>query len=297
MKIKLTLLLLTLLFLTPPLCSQNIIEVKPLFEYPVAPEEIEGLNERCDYLVKHFWDNFDFKSKQPVDQYALNEAFGVFTTSLQFASKKEADLALEKINGKLASNPILALQFTKAAEEKLYGPRAEIWIDDIYIKFLESLIKNKKIKQERKNKYVKQYEALTNSAVSSNAPSFEFIGKDDEKKSYFPMSTPTILIFGNPDDSDWMMDRLKMESNLNFKEALEKGKINVLYIINHNIDNWQQKVNNYNPRWTIGKENGIENLYDTRLNPSIYVVGADGKILKKFASVNEAVSTTMQLTN
>lgn len=58
--------------------AQDVITIEPLFEYPTAPEELPTINEKSDYLVEHFWDRMDFKSKSTVDQNALNDAFRVY---------------------------------------------------------------------------------------------------------------------------------------------------------------------------------------------------------------------------
>ncbi len=42
--------------------NQNDIEFDPLFEYPMAPEGLDGLNAKSNNLVDHFWDPMDFKT-------------------------------------------------------------------------------------------------------------------------------------------------------------------------------------------------------------------------------------------
>ena len=277
--------------------ADTLIQIKPLFEYPVAPDEMESLSDKCDYLVKHFWDNFNFKQKNPVDQYALNEAFSVFVTSIRYASKKEVDQSIDKMLGKLASNPALLYQFTKAAEENLYGPRADIWNDEIYLKFVDALLKNKKISEKRKEKYIKQAVSLRESNIGNIAPAFEFTDLNGETKNYFPMSTPTVLIFGNPEDTDWRLARLKIESNFKLEDAIKKGKINVLFIIPFDAEGWQNSVSNYNSYWTVGQSKSVADKYDTRVYPSIYIVGPEGKILKKMVSVEDSIEAALSLVN
>lgn len=183
--------------------AQQYIEIEPLFEYITAPEELSSLNEKSDYLVEHFWDKMDFKTKTTVDQSALNHAFKVYATPMRFAEKEKASASVNKLIDALSKNPTLLLQFTKAAEETIYGPRSEVWIDEVYTKFLRALIKNKKIQQPRKEKYAKQLAMLEASVVGNKAPSFSFENLDGNEASYFPMTTPSILIFGNPNNTDW----------------------------------------------------------------------------------------------
>lgn len=277
--------------------AQTVIEVKPLFEYPVAPEELQSLEDKCNYLVKNFWNNFDFKNKGAVDQYALNEAFLVYVTAFRYADVKEVNLSIEKLLKNLSSNPLLLMQFGKAAEENLYGPRADYWSDPLYLKFIDAIIKNKKVPEARKTRYRNQAGALTESAIENVAPTFWFENPERASKQYFPMSTPTLLIFGNPDDTDWRLSRLKMDSNLQLQDALEKGKINILFIIPEDLENWQKLVDNYNKRWTVGQASDASKHYDTRLQPSIFLVGSQGKILYKNLDPEKATELILELVN
>ena len=277
--------------------AQQVIEINPLFEYPVAPEEMESLQDKCNYLVKNFWNNFDFKNKQPIDQYALNAAFQVYTTTFRFAEKKQVDDSVDKLIKNLSSSAGMLQQFVKAAEENLYGPRAEIWVDEIYLKFLDAFNNNKKIPANRKAKYIDQANSLRESSVGNTAPKFWFTDAERASKQYFPMSTPTVLIFGNPDDTDWRIARLKMESNFALSDALEKGKVNILYIIPNDMENWANAISNYNKYWTLGVSDGIAKTYDIRLNPTIYLIGPDGKIINKNLTEDNAVEQVLELVN
>lgn len=274
--------------------SQQVIEVEPLFEYPVAPEELESMADKSNYLVGHFWDSFDFKGKTSVDQNALNHAFRVFTVPMRFADRERSIAATTKILEALSKNPTLLLQFTKAAEENMYGPRADIWVDEVYMQFLNAIVRNKKVPANRKAKYEKQLKCLANSQPAQIAPRFEFENREGNKTAYFPMSTPTLIIFGNPHDADWRMARLKMESNLKLIQAIDKGKINILFIVPGEMDGWKDLVSNYSGKWTVGAADNVREIYDIRTNPAVYVIGADGKIVGKNLTLNSAVAQILQ---
>lgn len=282
--------------------AQGYIEIEPLFEYITAPEEITPLNEKSNYLVEHFWDNMDFKTKSTVDQTALNHAFNVYATPLRFADKEKASAAVDKLLDTLSKNPVLLLQFTKAAEENIFGPRADAWIDEVYIKFLNTLIKNKKITPQRKEKYQRQLTMIENSKIGNTAPSFSFENKNGGESTYFPMSTPSIIIFGNPVSPDWRITRLRMETNAQLTQAVDKGKLNVLFIIPDKIDNWREEVANYPQRWTVGVAENIGDKIDIRAKSdayfaSVYYVGSDGKIVMKNVPLESAVDRALEDVN
>lgn len=281
-------------FALMPVCAQNIIEIDPLFEYPVAPEELPTMYEKSNYIVEHFWDNFDLKTKRAVDQNALNHAFKVYSTALRFADRDKSLAANQKLLNNISKNPTLLLQFVKAAEENIYGPRAEVWMDEVYTQFLKAITSNKNISKSRKERYASQLSALSNTAEGMLAPKFSFENRNGNTSNYFPMSTPTLIIFGDPWNTDWRMARLKMESNLPLIQALDKGKINILYILPEEKDGWKSTVENYSSKWTVGAGDKLNAIYDMRVSPSIYVIGNDGKILKKNISLPDALDLLIQ---
>lgn len=280
-----------------PAYTQEVIEIDPLFEYPVAPEELPTMAEKSNYLVDHFWDTFDFKRKTSVDQNALNHAFKVFTVPMRYADKERSVAAVEKIISQISKNPTMLFQFTKAAEENMYGPRAEFWVDEVYLKFLEAIVKNKKVSETRKSKYEKQYAVLKNTVVDGYAPMFKFRDRSGKEASYFPMSTPTLIIFGDPNDTDWRMTRVRMESNIPLTQEIDKGKVNIIFIVDSEQSDWQKATEGYSSKWTVGSAPDIKETIDIRISPSAYVIGSDGKIVAKNIPVLPAAGQLLRLLN
>lgn len=268
----------------------DIIVINPLFEYPVAPEDLPDLADKSNYLMEHFWDNMDFKTKSAVDQIALNDAFNVYVAPMQFAGKDNVVKSVGNLIKKLQKNHTLMLQFTMAAEESLYGDRARIWIDEIYIPFLEALDKTKKIPDVRKIRYRRQMRLLKNTQPGNPAPEFAFTSPDGREQKYFPMSTPTIIEFGDPTCEDCRMTRLKMESNASLINAVNSGRVNVLFIIPSADDSWAEHVIGYPANWTTGASDSVDDIYDIRLSPTLYVIDGNGKIIAKNIDVATAIN-------
>ncbi len=274
--------------------AQTVIEIEPLFQYPSAPEELEGIQAKSAWLMQHFWDSFDFKNKNTVDQTALNHAFKIYSVPMRWAPKEDVIASSERILKLLDKNPTLLLQFTKAAEENLYGPRAEAWIDEVYLLYLRALVNNKKIADIRKARYVDQLKTLEASAVGNLAPRFTFTDMYGNEGQYFPMSTFTIIEFGDPDCDDCRMSRLKMEASASLSNLVNQGKVNILFIIPDADDTWTASVADYPRQWTIGASDNAGDVYDLRYVPSFYVIDTDGKILHKNITVQQAIQAATE---
>lgn len=282
------------IFAGQPAFSQDIIQIEPLFEYPVAPETLTTLVDKSNYLIECFWDPMDLKSTTAVDQNALNDAMKVYSVPMRWADLPKAEAAIDKLIAKLSKNPTLLTQFTKAAEEVIYGPRAEYWVDAVYVKFLDAFLKNKKIPAARKTKYEKQFASISNTLIGQKAPTFDFTGRKGKAEKYMPMSTPTIIIFGNPTQPDWRMARLRMETSVPLRQAVEQGKLNILYIIPFQMENWEKETDNYPTQWIVGTAPTIGDIIDLRADPSVYYIGSDGNIVLKNAPLESAVNEALK---
>lgn len=272
----------------------EVIQIEPLFEYPVAPEEIVSLSDKSNWLMQHFWDKMDFKKKEAVNQAALNDAFKVFTLPMQWADKTEVDKAVDSMLAQLSKNPTLLLQFTKAAEESLYGQRAKIWIDEIYIKYIETFLKNKKISDSRKQRYRRQLTQLKNSAIGSLPPSFEFTTPTGNPGRFDPIGVFTIIEFGDPDCDDCRHAKLKMETDMKFSSLVDRGLVNVMFIIPDPVEGWQTQLATYPSNWVTGASDSVSDILDIRSTPSFYVIGKDGKIIAKNVSVEQAKTLALK---
>lgn len=277
------------------LIDQGVMYMDPLFEYPIAPEELTDFRAKCDWLAENFWNPLDIKTKEAVDQAKLNHAFQVYATTCQYATKEKVTAAVDKLLKSLQKNPMLLYQMTKAAEENIYGPRAEVWIDELYAKILTSALANKKFPKTKRARYELQLKQLNGSMIGNAPAMFDFVRPNGESAKYFPMSTPTIIIFGDPDCDDCRMGKLRMQSNIAFSKAVTDGKLNVLFIIPDAENGWEAKVADFPKNWTVGASDTVAEIYDMREIPEIYVVGSDGKIVEKNIGVMKAMETALSL--
>lgn len=275
--------------------NQEVLVITPLFEYPTAPESLTGLEEKADWLVERFWDKLDTKNQNTVDQHALNDAFRVWITPMQWASREKTISSTFALLKRLEKNPALLIQFTKAAEDNLYDvSRAGMLIDEVYVKFAEAINKNKKIDNVRKARYKEQAAKLRATMPGSTAPRFSFVTPKGEKKEYFPMSTFTIIEFGDPTCEDCRMAKLKMDVNLSLAELVEKGLVNILFILPDTPEGWEEELAGYPARWTSGASEDVDDIYDIRLTPTFYTVGSDGKIISKNITVDTAIRQALE---
>lgn len=277
--------------------QQGMTVVSALFEYPMAPEELQTLEEKSEWLMEHFWDALNFKNKHAVDQAALNHAFNTYIIPMQWASKESVEVSTDNLLKKLSKNPTLLLQFTKAAEDNLYDPtRSKMLIDEVYVKYLAAITANKKIDKVRKIRYADQLRKLQATMPGHKAPEFSFTDTQGQPQTYHPMSTFTIIEFGDPTCTDCRMAKLKMDVNRDLEKLVEQGKVNILFILPDTPEGWQEEMKGYPRRWSCGASDTVDDIYDIRLTPTIYTIGGDGNILSKNITVERAIQEAIENT-
>lgn len=273
--------------------KSEVIIVDPLFEYPVAPEELTTLWDKSNWLIQHFWDQMDFKKKEALNQAAVNDAMKVYSFPMQWADKVEVDKSVDKLVAQLQKNPTLMVQFTKAAEEALYGDRANLLIDEVYVKFLNGILKSKKVSKARKARYERQLNQLQNTKIGELAPTFTFTTPTGNPASYEPIGVFTIIEFGDPGCDDCRHAKLKMETNVRFSKLVEKGLVNILFIVPDPEDGWQTKMTGFPSNWVIGASDTVSDKLDIRKTPSFFIIDKDGKLMAKNVNVDSAIGIAL----
>lgn len=274
--------------------KSEVIIVDPLFEYPVAPEELTTLWDKSNWLMQHFWDQMDFKKKDALNQAAVNDAMKVYSFPMQWADKVEVDKSVDKLVAQLQKNPTLMVQFTKAAEEALYGERASLLIDEVYIKFLNGILKSKKISKARKVRYERQLNQLQNTKIGELAPAFTFTTPTGNPGTYEPIGVFTIIEFGDPDCDDCRHAKLKMETDVMFSKLVEKGLVNILFIVPDPEEGWQTKMTGFPANWVIGASDTVSDKLDIRKTPSFFIIDKDGKLMAKNVNVENAIRIALK---
>lgn len=280
--------------ITVAAAKAEVTYIDPLFEYPVAPEEINSLSDKSDWIMQHFWDNMDFKQKAALNQAAVNDALKTYALPMQWAAKTEVDKSVDKLLKQLEKNPTLLLQFTKGAEEALYGNRANVWIDEVYIKFLQAYLKNKKISAPRKQRYQRQLTQLQNTVTGQTAPSFKFTTPTGNPGEFQPIGVFTIIEFGDPNCDDCRHAKLRMETNVKFSSLVDRGLVNILFIVPDPDEGWQAEMTGFPSNWVVGASDTVSDQLDIRNTPSFFIIGKDGKLLAKNVNVDRAISLALK---
>ncbi len=197
----------------------------------------------------------------------------------------------------IKKNPALTYQMARAAEEALYSPRAVYWNDRLYLKFIDALLSQKKISKPRKERYERHKRIIENTMVGQYPKPFRYTTATGSPAHYAPSAVITVIEFGDPDCDECRYAKLKMETDVTFSSLVDKGKVNVLFIIPDPEEGWQTKLAEFSPKWHAGASDEVSELYDIRMTPSFYVIGNDGKVIAKNLPYHRAMAAAINAAN
>ena len=241
-----------------------------LFAYPMAPDTCATLESRCNYIISHFWDDYDI-SKPITDEAAFETTFRDFVDFFRYAHRNVVLGTVRDLVNKAQSNTSNLQKLGEVAERTLYGTEAEYWSDEVYVAFIKPLAANKKLPREVRERYVRQLTQI-NSVQVGSVLDIEYVGADGVKHSLkeLPEAKSYILLFID-DSTDSMVKLLCLSAN------------------KYSAD-WAATASGYGENWIVGCSENLKNNLDLRMLPCCYILDAERIIVDKALSVERLMS-------
>ena len=253
-----------------------------LFPYPVVPDDIQRLDERCDYLVSHFWDRCNFKQAFS-SMNKLSEAFNDFLPPVPFASADTVHAAIDRLIANVKKSPDQTLKLAKIAERWLYSDSAEFRSEEVYLPFARAVAQNKKINGAERARFEQQVQLIENSGLGAKVKDLPFTTPEGFKSNLGELTAPNILLFINdPTCDDCAMARLRLSADINANRLIEQGVLQIVSIYPDAADNeWLQASASYPANWIVGAMPDADMYFSLRTIPQFYFLDGDHKVIAK----------------
>lgn len=256
-----------------------------LFAYPMAPDTCSSLESRCNYIISHFWENYDI-SKPITDMEAFENTFRDFVDFFRYSHRNIVMGVVRDLVNKAQSNTSNLLKLGEVAERSLYGPEAEYWSDEVYVAFIKPIAANKNLNKQVRDHYASQLTRIN--AVQMGATlDFEYIGTDGLKHrlNELPESESYIILFLD-NSTDSSIGRLRLSTDVALNALLESGNATLLCLcLNNYSAEWATAAEGYCDHWIVGCGENLSEQLDLRSLPCCYVLNNERAIVNKSLSV------------
>ena len=267
--------------------SQDLLaEQQPgtLFAYPMAPDTCSTLESRCNYIITHFWDNYDI-SKPIADEAAFERTFRDFVDFFRYGHRNVVLGAARDLVNKAQSNTSNLKKLGEVAERALYGTEAEFWSDEVYVAFAKALAGSKQLERSVRDHYAEQLTRI-NAVQLGAVLDFEYVGIDGLKHRLSEQSDTTLILLFLDDSTDSMIGRLRLSTDVALNALLNEGEATLVCLsVNKYSPEWAGAAVGYADNWTIGCGENLARDLDLRAFPCCYVLDGQHAIINKSLSV------------
>lgn len=265
---------------------------QPYFQLPIIPDSIKSFDNRLDYMVEHYWDFADMK-KVFSSRSKMAEAFDTYINFMPHATATKAKASVSKFL-KSIKKPEDLLFIAELAEGKLYADTAMLPSDELYVIFAQAVADNRGVDRNAKMRFEHQARTLSRTQRGMKAPEFEFTTPEGLKRTFQPDTTArvTVLFFNDPDCTDCRLARVRLDADLHTQKLVETGVVDIVSITpTEGTDPlWLNATASYPSSWTVGAAPEIDEIYDIRRSPTLYLIDHKGLIQLKTDNAEAVLS-------
>ncbi len=253
-----------------------------LFIYPTAPDTMQNLQSRCDYIVKRFWDrcNFDHGFRNP-DK--LNRAFGDWISMMPYASADTVYASVDALMARFQKKGPETLELASMAENWLYSDTATMRSSDIYVHFAKAAATSKKLSKAERARFTAQVQIIESSSVGSTVPGVPYVKADGSKGTLDDIkdNASILLFFNDPDCLDCRMARGRLSANYHTNQLIEKGQLVIVSIYPGDTDdeNWEKSKAEAPANWITVAMPDAADYFDLSSTPLFLFLNSRHKVL------------------
>ena len=280
------------------------------------PSMIQGQQEAADYFAEHLWDRLtDSERGFPSDSVLVSgvrkedveQKFANWVNILEMTSLEVSEKAVDRLCGRslaceiadTASNVLETV--ADLADKYLHDPNSPYRNEEYYLYFARNFAGYDVFPEEIRDRYAYQARMCALNRPGTISSDFRFADSRGRVRSLHAVEAPyTLLFFSNPGCEACMgiIEMLKNEQKVS--DMISAGSLAVLNIyIDEDIAAWMDYMPIYPENWYNGFDPDMvirmDNLYNVRAIPSLYLLDKEKRVILKDAPENKVMSYLMNL--
>ncbi|PXV66747.1 thioredoxin-like protein [Dysgonomonas alginatilytica] len=287
------LLLLGFCFLTCSSVSkkgESISEEKKDRKFIMAtiPESLTTPSDRANYLVEHYWDNFDFADTAYIHLPSITEqAMADYIEILPHANKDIAYSSIKNTLLKAEADTSMNAYFLETYKKYLYDPNSPMRNEEYYIPVLNYVIESSKTNATDKERADFRLKMILKNRIGDKATDFTYTLASGKTGTLYDIrSEYTVVLFYNPDCHACAEVIAAIKNSPIISDGLESNYLSILsFYPDADLEIWKKHLNDIPTYWINGydKNQTVQNkkIYDLKAIPTLYLLDKDKKIILK----------------
>jgi thiol-disulfide isomerase/thioredoxin len=272
----------------------------PSFVLPEIPAVLTEPKERANYLLNHYWDNFDFKDTTYIHLPEITEqAFVNYIDLLPHADKQMAAASIQNLMRQAEKEPTgtMLRYFLTKAESYLRDPNSPMRNEEFYIPVTQYITSSDSplLTLAEKAPAEHRLKMMLKNRVGEKAADFSYtLPSGKTGRMYAINSEYTLLLFYNP-DCHACAETISILAASEMLQSLQKsGRLKILaFYPDKDLEIWKKKWADIPAEWINAcDKNAVvtdQQLYDLKAIPTIYLLDRNKTVILKDADLKQTL--------
>lgn len=266
---------------------------KAQFPFPDIPVMLTEPEERREFLLAHYWDNFNFSDTTLLNNRDITEQGFVNHISLLAdgeSSSQEITKSLDALCSHIEQQREACKTFMHLFDEYLYNPNSPLYNEALYLVYLNRMLQSKTIDDATKSTLAFKQKLISRNQPGTLASDFTYYlpnGQASKLHQTPASNNRLLLIFYDPECPSCHEIMQDMLHDQTLADAVTDGKLTVLAIYTEgNPEAWRSDLSNLPANWMVGTDREaikLNALYDLKAMPSLYLLDGNKKVILKDA--------------
>lgn len=258
--------------------------------------------ERLQYRVDHFWDDFDFEDDKQLTMLSREQMVYALSEYVTIIPEERADSLMRALIRRASTSHDMLDYFATLCEIVLHNPNSALRNDEYYIPVLEELVSSPLLDEYERIAPAYDLEIALKNRIGRVATDFVYTLEDDTQGNLHDIKANyTILMFSNPECPLCGEIMRQIASSQLLTALIEHGVLKVLTLYpDEDIAHWRKYIGNIPSEWIRAYDKGgvltKERLYNLSAIPALYLLDRDKRVLiKDGTSVADIESLLMSI--
>ena len=257
-----------------------------------VPSVITEPEERAAYLVKHYWDKFDFTDTTLIHFPEITEqATSNYIDMMKYVPAKVAASSIKEMMSKASTDSSMFVYFSGLYEKYLYDPNSPMRDESLYIYVLDAVLEAPFLDEVSKIRPAHLLELALKNRVGEPATDFTYTLVDGKKGTlYHTKADCLLLFFYNPDCHACKEITDQLAASPFVTEWIKNNKLKILAVYpDEDYGLWTK---------TYSNSNGVQKISISESEGTSFTVPDNGLLATiKFKAIANATTSTIKFNN
>lgn len=264
------------------------------FQMVSVPDVITEPEDRAAYLVKHYWDKFDFMDTTLIHLPEITEqAISNYIDLMKYVPAEEASSSIKDMMNRASADSMMFVYFAGLYEKYLYDANSPMRDESLYIYVLDAVLEAPVLDEVSKIRPAHLLELALKNREGDPAADFTYTLADGKKGTLYHIKADYLLLFFyNPDCHACKEVTDQLAASPIVTEWIKNDKLKVLAVYpDEDLEAWKSHISYMSASWINSYDSTVslknDEIYDLKAMPALYLLDKDKKVILKDVTFNQ----------